>query len=359
MNERTRREAGQLADTAPYIGTPLPPLAEPAPGRHWWRLPLMLSLPLLLIAAGAYLWLTGGKTVSTDNAQIGMHVVNMAPEVPGRIVEVRVTENQRVRAGDLLYRIDPEPYRIALLQADAAVAAARADVARMAGDYQAKSAGIGESSSDVELARQNFERQAELLRRGFTTRAGYDAARSALASAVARRASAVGDAAAARASLAGGQANNPQIAAALAAREKAAYDLARTEIHAPIDGIAVQTDKLNVGALAVPMLPNVTVVGGGGYWVEANFKETQLARIRPGQHAEVEIDAIRDQRFGATVTGIGSGTGSEFSVLPAQNATGNWVKVTQRVPVRLSLDRQPDRALIAGTSATVTVHVAD
>lgn len=351
MNERTRVEVADMADTQPYDALAS---ASKRPKRYW---PLMLSLPLLLLAIGAYFWLTSGKTASTDNAQIGAHVVNLAPEVSGRIVEVRVIENQRVKAGDLLYRIDPEPYRIALLQADAAVAAARADVNRLAGDFAARSADIGVTASEVEFARDTFARQRDLLQRGFTTRARYDEARAALASAQAKRAAAQGDAAAVRASLGSGQNGNPQITAALAAREKAAYDLARTEIHAPIDGVIVQADKLNAGALAIAMLPNITVVGTGGYWVEANFKETQLARIHPGQTAEVEIDAVPGRRFHATVTGVGSGTGSEFSILPAQNATGNWVKVTQRVPVRLRLDQQPDRPLIAGTSAYVTVRL--
>jgi membrane fusion protein (multidrug efflux system) len=152
---------------------------------------------------------------------------------------------------------------------------------------------------------------------------------------------------------------HPQVEAAIAMREKAALDLKRTEIRSPVDGIVSQTDRLSVGAMAAQMLPNVSVVGGGGYWVEANFKETQLSKIRVGQPAEVEFDAIPGRSFKARVASIGAGTGSEFSILPAQNATGNWVKVTQRVPVRLSLDEKPDRPLVAGWSAHVTVRVAE
>lgn len=328
---------------------------RPGNGR---RLALMLSVPLVIAAVGLYLWLTSGRSVSTDNAQVSAHVVNLAPEIGGRIIEVYVRENQQVKAGDLLYRIDPEPYRIALMQAQAAVGTARLSVSQMQSNYSSKVADIGSKASDVQLARENFQRQKELLARGFTTRASYDEARAALAAAEADRSVAQADAASARAVLvtdAGG--HHPQIEAAEAQAAKAALDLKRTDVRAPIDGRIAQADKLTPGAMAVQMLPNLTIVGGGEPWIEANFKETQLARIRPGQRAEIEIDAIPDKTFKGHVIGIGAGTGSEFSVLPAQNATGNWVKVTQRVPVRLVLDEKPDRPIVSGWSAQVTVFV--
>jgi membrane fusion protein (multidrug efflux system) len=297
--------------------------------------------------------------VSTDNAQIGAPVVNIAPEVGGRVLAVYVSENQRVKKGDLLYRVDPEPYRIALLQAEAAVGQAKLQIAQMQGNYSSRAADIGSSASDVALAEENFRRQQELLAKGFTTRANYDAARAALASAQAKRAVAAADAEAARAMLgASAQGGHPQVEAAIAAREQAALNLRRTEVRAPIDGIVAQTDKLQPGSQAVQMLSNVSVVGTDGYWIDANFKETQLEKIRIGQPAEVKIDALSGRSYKAHVTGIGAGTGAEFSLLPAQNATGNWVKVTQRVPVRLALDETPDRPLVSGWSAHVTVRVA-
>ncbi|HWL46322.1 MAG TPA: HlyD family secretion protein, partial [Sphingomonadaceae bacterium] len=211
----------------------------------------------------------------------------------------------------------------------------------------------------VALAEENFRRQQELLAKGFTTRASYDAAHAALRSAQAKRAVAAADAEAARAMLgASGRGGHPQIEAAIATRDQAALDLRRTEVRAPIDGIVAQTDKLQPGSQAVPLLSNISVVGTKGYWIDANFKETQLEKIRIGQPAEVRIDALPGKRYEAHVTGIGAGTGAEFSLLPAQNATGNWVKVTQRVPVRLVLDDTPDRPLVSGWSAHVTVRVA-
>jgi membrane fusion protein (multidrug efflux system) len=325
-----------------------------------WRRPLMVAGPLAVALVLGAVALSGRGTVSTDNAQVAGHVISIAPEVTGRVVAVAVTENQAVRKGDLLFRIDPEPYRIALMQADAAVGQARLAVAEAEGNYESKRADIDASSSDLRLARENFDRQRELLAKGFTTRANYDAARAALSSAEAKRGVARADAVAARALTAtspGG--GHPQIEAAIAARAKAALDLQRTEVRAASNGRIAQTERLNVGAMATAMLPMVSIVADDEYWVEANFKETQLARIRPGQQAEVEIDALPGRPLKAQVTGIGAGTGSRFSVLPAQNATGNWVKVTQRVPVRLKLLEKPPVPLVAGASADVTVRVAD
>jgi len=320
---------------------------------------LMFSLPAILVVVGLFFWLTSGRTVSTDNAQVMAHVVNVAPEISGRITDVYVTENQRVKKGDLLYRIDPEPFRIALMQAEAAVGTARLQISELQSGYSSKVADIGSKVSDVQLAQENFDRQKELLARGFTTRARYDEARAALAAAEAQRAVAAADADSARAMIETPGGRHPQIETAQAQAAKARLDLTRTEIYAPIDGIISQTDRLTPGSMAMQMLGNVSIVGGGAPWIEANFKETQLAKIRPGQRAEIEIDALPGRTFKAHVTGIGAGTGSEFSMLPAQNATGNWVKVTQRVPVRLAFDEKPDRPIVSGWSAHVTVHVKD
>lgn len=328
--------------------------------RGWMRPVLMYSVPLLIAAAGLFFWLTSGRTVSTDNAQIIAHVVNVAPEVSGRIISVEVTENQRVKKGDILYRIDPEPFRIALMQAQAALGTARLQISQMKSGYSSKVADIDAKVSDVQLAQENFDRQNELLARGFTTRARYDEARAALAAAQSQHEVAAADAREAHAmidtSITG---SHPQIEAAQAAVAKAELDLKRTVIRAPFDGVISQTDRLAPGTMAMQMLGNITVVGGGNPWAEANFKETQLAKIRPGQRAEIKVDAIPGRTFKAHVTGIGAGTGSEFSVLPAQNATGNWVKVTQRVPVRLQFDEPLDRPVVSGWSAHVTVHVKD
>ena len=348
---------------------------EAAPARRSrLRLVAMLSLPLLIAVVGLYFWLTSGKTVSTDNALIDAPTVSVAPEVSGRIVEVAVRENQVVRAGDRLFRIDPAPYQIAILQADAALGNARVQVATLQGTAASKSADIGSKTADiaaaaasVNLTQETLRRQEALMARGFTTRAQLDAARASVASARASQAAAVAAqrssqamASAAAAALGKGpDGQAPAVEAAQAQRARAQLDLSRTEVRAPIAGRVTGTDRLQVGNMALQQLAQLSIVGTGGYWIEANFKETQLAKIRMGQRATVEIDAIPGRKFNAQVTGIGAGTGSQFSLLPAQNATGNWVKVTQRVPVRLTFTDKIDLPLVAGWSAKVTVRVAD
>jgi len=331
-----------------------------APRRRLARLLVMVSVPLIVIAAGLYAWLTSGRTISTDNAQVNTQMASISSEVTGRVTDVFVTESQHVKKGDLLLRIDPAPYRIALMQADAAVGNARLSIAQLQSTFQAKQADTAKSASDVGLARDTLHRQEELLRLGFTTRASYDAAKAALAAATAEQSSAASSADSARAVL--GTSRNgghPQVEAALAMREKAALDLARTEIRAPIDGVVSQSDKVAPGMMAMQMLPLLNVVRDKGYWIDANFKETQLDKIRLGQRVDIEIDAIPGRTFRGHVIGINAGTGGQFSLLPAQNATGNWVKVTQRVPIRIQLDEKPDRPVVAGWSAHVTIHVAN
>lgn len=331
----------------------------PAPARRLGRIAAMLSVPLILLAVGGYYWLTGGRTVSTDNAQVNAHVVEVSPEIPGRVTEVFVGENQQVKKGDLILRIDAEPYRIALMQAEAAVGNAELTVAQLQSTYHAKTADTQKSVSDVTLARDTFRRQQELLARGFTTRASYDSARAGLSAAQAQLASAQSEAESARAVIGTSrQGGHPQVEAAIATRDKARFDLSRTEIRAPVDGRISRSDKLQVGSAAIPMLPVVNIVAESGYWIDANFKETQLDKVRIGQHADIEIDAVPGRTIKGHVIGINAGTGSQFSLLPPQNATGNWVKVTQRVPVRIQIDDKLDRPLVAGWSAHVTIHTA-
>lgn len=332
----------------------------PRPGKKRLRLVLMLSVPLLILLVGGYLWLTSGRYVSTDNAYVQQDKVTVSAEVAGPILEVMVRENQRVKRGDLLFRIDPRPYRIALQQAEAQIAAAQVSVGKLEAEAAGTGADILGATANVGFAQRAFDRQAELLRRGFTTRARYDEAQHGVQEAKERLANARAEAEIKRAALAQGPAAaQPAVAAAYAARDKALLDLRRTEVRSPIDGYVSQTDRLQIGAAVVPGLPVVTVVRSDDAWIEANYKETDLDKMAPGQPVEIELDAYPSTRIRGHVASIGRGTGSEFSVLPAQNASGNWVKVTQRVPVRIAIDDNPGRPMIAGLSAHVKVDTKE
>ncbi|MCW4460164.1 HlyD family secretion protein [Sphingomonas sp. BT-65] len=352
-------DADPKLDTTEAIEIAPEAAAEPRK-RRWLRPLLMFGVPLLLIVAVGTWWTLSADTVSTDNAYVQQDKVSVASDVAGRITEVAVKENQVVKAGDLLFRIDPEPYRIALEQADAAIANAQVEVGTLQASYVGTGADIQAARDTIASAQEDYDRQKALMDRGFTTRARYDQSLHAVEQARASYQRAVADAAEARSKLADGAAVpgvNPGIASARAQRDKAALDLSRTARYAPVDGVVSQADRLQIGQMMMSGLPAVTIVRSGGSWIEANFKETDLNKMRVGQPAEVSFDAYPGLKLKGHVASIGAGTGSEFSVLPAQNANGNWVKVTQRVPVRIAIDEKSPRQLIAGLSADVTVDV--
>jgi membrane fusion protein (multidrug efflux system) len=257
-----------------------------------------------------------------------------------------------------LFRIDPEPFRLQLAEANAALAAAQANVIALSNASALTGTDIAAARNDVAFAEARFERVKALRDKGFATKAEYEAAEQALVQARERVRQAEDRQREARARLATGTAvpgKNPQVAAAEAARARAELALRRTEVRAPVAGRVAQAERLQIGQQVVPNLPVLTLVRSGSAHVEANFKETDLADMAVGQRAEVRFDAYPDLVLQGHVESIGAGTGSEFSVLPAQNATGNWVKVTQRVPVRIALDEPSPRPLIAGLSSEVTV----
>lgn len=348
------------ADPAPMQAqtanaAPAPSLQKSGSLRRWI---LMLGVPLImLIAAGVYWWGLQGKAI-TDNAYVKMDRVSVTTEVGGRITDVYIGENASVESGQLLFRIDPEPFRIQLAQANAAIAGAQANVTALSNSSDLSGANIAAAREDIAFAEANFRRKDELYKRGFLTKAEHDAAEHAVAQAQDHLRQAQADARAAAAKLATGAAvpgENPQVAQAKAQRSAATLDLSRTEIRAPAAGRTAQTDRLQKGQQIVPGLPVMTLVREDTAYIEANFKETDLADMRIGQRAKIRFDAYPDLELKGHVASIGAGTGAEFSVLPAQNATGNWVKVTQRVPVRIELDEKSPRQLIAGQSTQVVV----
>jgi membrane fusion protein (multidrug efflux system) len=215
-------------------------------------------------------------------------------------------------------------------------------------------ADITGSEANLKIKENALARQQALLKQGFTTRADYEDALNSVKTAEQQLADARARAANAQAAIAPGQ--QPQIAQAQAAVDKATLDLSRTTVRAPMDGTVENADNLQVGQMAAEGLGMLSLVHSKTAWVEANFKEKDVGRMVPGQRAEIKVDAYSGQKFPAHVQSIGAGTGSEFSLLPAQNANGNWVKVTQRVPVRIAFDGHPSKPMIAGLSVTARVY---
>ena len=259
-----------------------------------------------------------------------------------------------MKRGQLLFRIDPQPFQVALEQAEAQLANARLQTTQLKTQAAGTGGDIIGSQANVKIKQNALARQQALLKRGFTTRADYDDAFNEVRTAEMQLADARARAANANAAIAPGE--QPSIAQAQAAVDKARLDLSRTEVRAPMDGVVENADNLQVGQMAVTGLGMLSLVHSQTAWVEANFKEKDVGRMVRGQRATVEVDAYSGQKFDGRVESVGAGTGSEFSLLPAQNANGNWVKVTQRVPVRIVFDGHPAKPMIAGLSVTATVY---
>lgn len=344
------------------------PAVDPAPVPvRKRRVPLWLWIagPLAVLGFFGWEWVVSSRQVATDNAYVKAERILVAPQVAGRVVEVAVGQNQAVRKGDLLFRIDPQPLEIALAQNEALLArmanSATASRARVSG----AGASIQASRETLAWAERDLTRMQELAAQQLVSRKMLDDARHAVAEARTSLADAIAAQAEAEATLSGdvhtATEDLPEYRAALAMVAQARLDLEHAEVRAPVDGVVGTHDLqvgefLAVGQTAMPLVATSTV------WVEANFKETELTRMQVGQPAVVELDSYPGVKWRAHVASIAPASGAEFSVLPAQNATGNWVKIVQRIPVRLEIDGadRPDPPLMrAGMSAEVTVELRD
>ncbi len=319
----------------------------------------LVGVPVLVLAGALAVWLHGGRYAATENAFVKADITQMASEVQGRIVEVRVQDHAAVAAGDVLLRLDPAPYRLALARADAEIDSARSAVEQLKVSLREIRAEATEAENRLAFLQVQAKRQRDLSGRGATTAAAVDLANSNEQEATDRVAVLQQRIARVEAAL-GGKPDRPtdQFAAVrekVALRDRAALDLAHTEIKAPRAGTVVNF-KLQLGEQVRAQTPLFALVTDRRPWLEANFKETDLAYVTVGQKATVVLDMHPDVSWEAEVESISPATGAEFAILPAQNASGNWVKVVQRLPVRLKLIERPNEPpLRAGMTAYVAI----
>jgi membrane fusion protein (multidrug efflux system) len=341
--------------------------APPKAGRKQ-RLRLLLSLGgiAIVLVGAAYMWLTGGRYVSVDDSYLHAAKLMVSTDVSGLVSEVDVKEGQTVKAGDILFRVDPRQFQIAVDNARANLEQTRLTLEGMKADYQRMLADVSAAQAQTGLDKTNFDRNAYLVNTSAGTRQAYDQAKFTLDADVAKYQSALHTAQVQLVKL-GGSADAevttlPAYLAAKAQLDEAQRQLDHSVVRAPFAGVVTAVDSLQVGTYLVSQTATLTnqgavaLVSNQDIWVDANVKETDLTYMNNGDAADVTVDAYPGRVWHGHVQRISPASGSEFAILPAQNATGNWTKVVQRLAVRVVIDREAaDPALRAGMSAVVTI----
>ncbi len=334
---------------------PAPVKAGPKPRRR--QLKWIVAVIVLVIAAiaGFRYWHEATQYVSTDNAYVQANQAEIASQVTGPVAKVYVRDQQAVKSGEPLFDIDPTNYELALEKARAQLEIARQGMSQESAAVGSAQAVLAQRQAEAANARGTYNRNQELLKSGFLSPQGIENSRTQLATAEAAVKAAEAGVAQARSALGRGGDQNAAVLSAAAMLKQAETDLARTHVTSPTDGV-VANFSLQPGSTVTPGVPLFVVISDKDYWVDANFKETELMEIRPGQSVTIKSDVYPDHPFHGTVVSLSGGSGTAFSLLPPQNATGNWVKVTQRVPVRIKVDDpDPQHPLRIGTTASVKV----
>jgi membrane fusion protein (multidrug efflux system) len=334
--------------------------------RRWLRSVLMFGGVIIVAVGGLAFWLTGGRYVSTDDAFVDANKLLVSTDVSGLVLEVDVKEGQTVHKGDVLFKLDPKPFQIALQQTDSSVALTALNIKSMEQDYQRMLSDIEAQRAQVQLAETTLNRQNALLKIGGTAQQNVEQAQATLHTSQSQTASLEQQAQVQLAKLGGRIGgpleSHPEYLQAMAARDEAARQLEHTVVRAPFDGTVTQVSALQPGAMIVSSLAAfvptsaVGLVADGSKWITANLKETDLTYVHPGETVKITIDTFPDHEWHGTVLAIAPATGAQFSVLPSENSSGNWVKVVQRLPVRIAFDPSEDASVIrAGMSTNVEI----
>ena len=321
---------------------------------------LLVVLPAIALLAGAAFYLSGGRYISTDNAYVGAQKVLITPDVSDKIIHVAVVEGQHVNPGDELFTLDPVPYRLALDAAKGKLDAARSDYDKLKGNLASLDTLVGLAQKNVELKQRDVDRKSSLAKSSAGSQADVDTAMAAMVTAKLQAQFSQQQHDTTLNQLLGNPdlplEQFPEYAQAKAALDNAQRDLDHTVVRAPISGIATQVDSIQVGRYVAAGTPVFSIIDDQAPWVDANPKETDITYLRVGQKATLDVDSFPDHTFKGTVVSVSPGTGAQFSILPPQNATGNWVKVVQRVPVRIAFDKGEDTHLLrSGMSVVVDI----
>src|SRR3974390_516438 len=328
--------------------------------RRRLRTILLVALPSIAAVLGLSIYLTGGRYISTDNAYVGAQKVLITPDISGKVVHVAVREGQHVKPGDELLTLDREPFQLALDQAKAKLANARVDYEKLKANFKSLNTLAGLAQNNVDLKQHDVERKSKLVSTMAGSAADLDSAKSALVAAQLQAELAVQQRDSTLAQLLGNPGllleQFPEYVQAKAALDQAQRDLDHSVLRAPISGTATQVDNIQRGRFVAAGAPILSVVDDEAPWVDANPKETEITYLRVGQKVTLDVDSFPDHSFKGTVIALSPGTGAQFSILPPQNATGNWIKVVQRVPVRIAFDKGEETNLLrAGMSVNVEI----
>jgi membrane fusion protein, multidrug efflux system len=336
-------------------------VAASAPVRNKsWRRTLMFALLPVALIAGGYFYVTGGAVMSTDNAYVQADTVGLSTDVSGIVTKVLVHDNQKVAKGDILFKLDPLQFQLALDRAEAQVGNTRNDLVALQTSYRNMQAQVEQAQKDVDFNMVNFQRQEQLIANNFTPKATYDAARNTLQNSQQKLASLQQQLAGLAANLNGDPnapiENHPKYKDAVAARYEAARQLDHTVVRAPFAGIVTNVPSLQPGQYLAAAATAFNIVSTDHVWVQASPKETELTYVKPGQQAVIEVDTYPGQHWTGTVDSISPASASSFSLLPAENTSGNWVKVVQRIPMRVSVTNVPGKPqLRVGMSVELSV----
>ena len=329
--------------------------------RRYRRTLLLVVLPLAAVIAGLVFYLNGGRYVTTDDAYVGAQKVLITPDISGKIEKVVVREGQRVNQGDVLFELDPVPFQLAVDQARATLAQAKTSHENLMANIRIYGQMGDLMQQSADLKQRDVDRKAALAKQNFGSQLDLDNSSNALVTVRAELAFVQQQLSSSKTQLLGDPNlpldQFPPYAQAKAALAQAERNLDHTEMRAPIAGIATQVDQIQLGRFVAAGTPVFSIIDTANPWVDANLKESDFTYIGVGESVSIEVDAFPDHVFKGSIGSLSPGTGAQFAILPPQNATGNFVKVVQRVPVRIYFDSNDKdvQKLKAGMSAYTTI----